>query len=40
MFFLVDKEMLASHKHIKQPVNIKVAHILLTSKMEIVLERF
>lgn len=25
MFFLVDKEILASHKHVKQPVNIKVA---------------
>lgn len=39
MFFLVDKEILVSHKHVKQPVNIKVAHILLISRMEIVLAK-
>lgn len=39
MFFLVDKEILASHKHVKQPVNIKGAHILLVSRMEIILAK-
>lgn len=40
MFFLVDKEMLASRKHIKQPANIQVAHILLARKMETVLVKW